>query len=324
MNAISTRGLTRRFGDLTAVDRVALDVTAGEIFGLLGPNGAGKTTLVRLLCGLYAPSAGSATVLGLDLEREPEQIRSQIGYMSQGFSLYGELTVEENLRFYTGLYGGSAPGRAEAVCDQLGLTADARRTRVAELPTGLRQRAALAGAVLHEPRLVFLDEPTSGVDPHARRSFWSLIADLAHAGTTVLVTTHAMAEAELCDRVALMTAGRLVALGTPSELIAQTGLRVLEVNGEPWQTVYRRLKARWPDALLHGTRTRVPFAGELEIQHTARELLGGLATRTMTIGAPSLEDAFVWHATNTVGAGTREWHDSPMLGDSKEDRGHAR
>jgi ABC-2 type transport system ATP-binding protein len=324
MNAISTRGLTRRFGDLTAVDRVELDVTAGEIFGLLGPNGAGKTTLVRLLCGLYAPSAGSATVLELDLEREREQIRSQIGYMSQSFSLYGELTVEENLRFYSDLYGGSSAARVGALCDQLALTADARRTRVAELPTGLRQRAALAGAVLHEPRLVFLDEPTSGVDPRARRSFWSLIADLAHAGTTVLVTTHAMAEAELCDRVALMTAGRLVALGTPSELIAQTGMRILEVDGEPWQAVYRRLKARWPGALLHGTRTRVPFSGEREIQRTARGLLGGLPTPMMTIGAPSLEDAFVWHATNTVGTGTREWRDPPMLKGRKEGRDHVR
>ena len=324
MNAISIRGLTRRFGDLTAVDRVELDVAAGEIFGLLGPNGAGKTTLVRLLCGLYAPSAGSATVLGLDLERAREEIRSQIGYMSQSFSLYGELTVEENLRFYTDLYGGSTAGRVGAVCDQLALTADARRTRVAELPTGLRQRAALAGAVLHEPRLVFLDEPTSGVDPHARRSFWTLIADLAHGGTTVLVTTHAMAEAELCDRVGLMTAGRLVALGTPSELIARTGVRILEVDGEPWQAVYRRLKARWPGALLHGTRTRVPFSGEFEIQDTARGLLGELATPAMTIGAPSLEDAFVWYATNTVGAETHAWEDPPMGEDRKEGRDHVR
>ena len=302
MNAIATRQLTRRFGDLIAVDGVVLDVSAGEVFGLLGPNGAGKTTLIRLLCGLYAPSAGSATVLGLDLEREREQIRSQIGYMSQSFSLYGELTVDENLRFYADVYGGAGAGRVQAVCDQLALTAQARRARVVDLPTGLRQRAALAAAVLHDPRLVFLDEPTSGVDPRARRSFWSLIAGLAHAGTTVIVTTHAMVEAELCDRVALMISGRLVAVGTPAELIAATGMRILEVDVQPWQAAYRRLKARWPEASLHGTRTHVPFREEgatqrSEIQRDAGELLAGLTTRALRISAPSLEDAFVWYAT---------------------------
>ena len=303
MNAIATRGLTRRFGEIMAVDGVALEVEAGEVFGLLGPNGAGKTTLIRLLCGLYAPSAGSATVLGLDLERERERIRSQIGYMSQSFSLYGELTVDENLSFYAGVYGGADVGRVQAVCDHLALTADARRARVAELPTGLRQRAALAAAVLHDPRLAFLDEPTSGVDPRARRNFWSLIAGLAHAGTTVLVSTHAMAEAELCDRVALMISGRLVAVGTPGELIAQTRMRILEVDADAWQTVYKRLKARWPGASLYGTRTHVPFRGGDEIERTARELLGELPARTMRITAPSLEDAFVWYATNAGGGG---------------------
>jgi len=302
MNAISTRGLTRRFGDFTAVDGVALEVGSGEVFGLLGPNGAGKTTLIRLLCGLYVPNAGSATVLGLDIESERERIRSQIGYMSQSFSLYGELTVDENLRFYTGVYGGASAGRVQAVCEQLALDAEARRARVEDLPTGLRQRAALAAAVLHDPRLVFLDEPTSGVDPHARRSFWSLIAGLAQAGTTVLVTTHAMVEAELCDRVALMISGRLVAVGTPAELVARTGLQILEVDAQPWQSVYRRLKARWPDAALHGTRTHVPFRDDHEMQSTARELLGGLAAPAMRIGAPSLEDAFVWYAAG-AGAG---------------------
>ncbi len=303
MNAIATRGLTRRFGAFTAVDDVDLDVGAGEIFGLLGPNGAGKTTLIRLLCGLYAPSAGSATVLGLDVERERERIRAQIGYMSQSFSLYAELTVNENLRFYTGVYGGVDAGRVEAVCDQLELTSHTRAARVVDLPTGVRQRAALAAAVLHDPRLVFLDEPTSGVDPRARRSFWSLIKGLAQAGTTVLVTTHAMTEAELCDRVALMISGRLIAAGTPAELTASTGMRILQVDAEPWQTAYRRLKARWPAASLHGRHTHVPFGDEREIERTARDLLAGLATRTMQIVAPSLEDAFVWYATNGGGGG---------------------
>ncbi len=302
MSAIATHGLTRRFGAFTAVDGVDLDVATGEIFGLLGPNGAGKTTLIRLLCGLYAPSAGAATVLGLDLASERERIRPQIGYMSQAFSLYSELTVDENLRFYIDVYGGGAgPGRVTAVCDQLELTAQTRHTRVADLPTGLRQRAALAAAVLHEPRLVFLDEPTSGVDPRARRSFWGLIGALARGGTTVLVTTHAMAEAELCGRVGLMIAGRLIAVGTPAELTAGTGLRILEVDAEPWQTAYARLKARWSGASLYGRHTHVPFRGEEDVEAVAAGLLGGLVTRGMRVGAPTLEDAFVWYATGGGG-----------------------
>ena len=305
MNAIATRELTRRFGAFTAVDGVALEVSAGEVFGLLGPNGAGKTTLIRLLCGLYAPSAGSATVLGLDLSRDRERIRRQIGYMSQRFSLYQELTVEENLSFYSAVYGGAGAGRVQAVCDQLALSARTRGMRVSGLPTGLRQRAALAAAVLHDPRLVFLDEPTSGVDPRARRSFWSLIGGLAEAGTTVLVTTHAMVEAELCDRVALMIAGRLVAVDTPKGLIERTGIRILEVDAEPWQSAYRRLKARWPDASLHGRRTHLPFGGQEEMQGIegeARELLAGLQTPRIQLTPPSLEDAFIWHA---AGAGAK-------------------
>jgi ABC-2 type transport system ATP-binding protein len=300
VSAIATHSLTRRFGSLTAVDGVDLEVGTGEVFGVLGPNGAGKTTLIRLLCGLYAPTCGAATVLGLDLERERERIRPQIGYMSQSFSLYVELTVAENLRFYLHLYHGGRgqAARMQAVCERLSLTSQVLHRRVSELPTGLRQRAALAAAVLHDPRLVFLDEPTSGVDPHARSTFWSLISNLAREGTTVLVTTHAMAEAGLCDRVALMRDGRIAAVGTPSELIAATELRILQVDAEPWQETYRRLKRRWPAASLHGRRTHVPLRGE---QHAAREahaLLAGLQTRAMRLASPSLEDAFVWYATN--------------------------
>ncbi len=314
MRAITTAGLTRRFGDFTAVDAVTLEIEAGEVFGLLGPNGAGKTTLIRLLCGLYAPSGGAATVLGFDLERERERIRPQIGYMSQSISLYSELTVDENLRFYSGVYGGVGEDGIDAVCDRLGLDPNIRRTRACELPTGLRQRAALAAAVLHGPRLVFLDEPTSGVDPHARRAFWSLIAGLARAGTTVLVTTHAMVEAELCDRVALMISGRIVAVGTPAELVARTGMRILEVDGKPWQEVHRLLKARWPAASLHGTRTHVPFIGGEEIEGAARDLLAALPAATIRVRAPSLEDAFVWNATgphpSAVQSGPRDTGES--------------
>jgi drug efflux transport system ATP-binding protein len=295
--AIETRSLTRRFGGFTAVDEVSLEVAGGEVFGVLGPNGAGKTTLIRLLCGLYAPSAGSASVLGLDLQSERERIRAQIGYMSQSLSLYTELSVEENLRFYQHVYGGSQE-RMRAVCEQLSLTAAVLRRRVADLPTGLRQRAALAAAVLHEPHLVFLDEPTSGVDPHARRTFWVLIASLARAGTTVLVTTHAMAEAELCDRVAMMRSGRLVAVGTPAELIAATGLRILEVDAEPWREAYQRLKRRWPAVSLHGRRTHVPFAAGDHVEREAHALLDGLELRELGVADPTLEDAFVWYAAD--------------------------
>ena len=216
MNAISTRELTRRFGDLTAVDGVVLDVSAGEVFGLLGPNGAGKTTLIRLLCGLYAPSAGSATVLGLDLEREREQIRSQIGYMSQSFSLYGELTVDREpalLRRCVRRRGRRAACRWSAISLRSARRRDGRASATCRRAAPTR-RACGGGAPRPAPG-VPRRAPTSGVDPRARRSFWSLIAGLARAGATVIVTTHAMVEAEHCDRVALMILGRLVAVGTP-------------------------------------------------------------------------------------------------------------
>ena len=297
VGAIATTGLTRRFGDLVAVDHFDLEVRGGEVFGLLGPNGAGKTTLIRLLCGLYRPSSGTATVLGLDLARERERIRARIGYMSQTFSLYGELTVRENLHFYAGVYGGVAPGRIAHLCAQLSIDAETLRTRVSELPTGLRQRSALAAAVVHEPSLLFLDEPTSGVDPQSRLRFWSLIGDLAGSGTTVLVSTHAMAEAELCDRVGLMSAGSLVATGTPDQLIERTGMRIVEVDALPWQVAFERIKEVWPSASLYGTRTHIPVTAEDEALAAARAQLAGLELRSLRVAEPSLEDAFVWYAT---------------------------
>ena len=297
MGAIATMGLSRRFGDLVAVDHVDVEVHRGEVFGLLGPNGAGKTTLIRLLCGLYRPSSGTATILGLDLVRERERIRSRIGYMSQSFSLYGELTVLENLHFYAGVYGGVAPGRIAEVCTQLSIDPETLRTRVSELPTGLRQRSALAAAVVHDPSLLFLDEPTSGVDPQSRLRFWSLIGDLARSGTTVLVSTHAMAEAELCDRVGLMSAGSLVAMGTPAQLIASTGMRIVEVDASPWQVAFARIKDVWPSASLYGTHTHIPVAMDDEALAAAREQLAGLELRSLRMAEPSLEDAFVWYAS---------------------------
>jgi ABC-type multidrug transport system ATPase subunit len=280
---------------------VTLQVAPGEVLGLLGPNGAGKTTLIRVLCGLLRPSGGEASVLGLDVVRDRERIRRRIGHMSQSFSLYGELTVAENLRFYSGLYGGVPRCRVDEVCDRVGLTADARRTQAAHLPTGHRQRAALAVAILHGPRLVFLDEPTSGVDPAARRAFWGLIAEMADGGTTVLVSTHAMEEAERCGRVAMMREGRIAAIGTPAELIASTGLSTVRVDAEPWQAVYEALKARWPATTLHGRRSHVPVGEPRDAERRVLAALPSARVRSLALVAPSLEDAFIWFAAGGAG-----------------------
>ncbi|MFO7173395.1 MAG: ABC transporter ATP-binding protein [Bacillota bacterium] len=223
--AIATRDLTRRFGDFTAVDRVSLAVEAGTVMGLLGPNGAGKTTLIRLLLGLLTPTAGEGQVLGHDLVREPEAIRRKCGYMSQRFSLYGDLTVAENLTFFGQVYGLTGPALAERREELLAWAGlgDLRHTPAGQLPGGLRQRLAFACAILHRPALLFLDEPTAGVDPVSRRRFWDRIYSLADQGTTVLVTTHYLEEAEYCDRVGILLSGRLVATGTPADLRREYG-----------------------------------------------------------------------------------------------------
>jgi ABC-2 type transport system ATP-binding protein len=218
--AIRVRALSRRFGDFTAVDQVTFDVREGEIFGFLGPNGAGKTTTIKMLTGLLAPSAGSAEVAGLDVATRAVEVRAVIGYMSQRFSLYPDLRVGENIELFAGLYGVSGAryrARRDWVLEMAGLTGSERRL-TAELALGWKQRLALGCAVLHEPRILFLDEPTSGVDPLARRRFWDLIDDLSAAGTTVLVSTHYMEEAEFCHRLALMNRARLIALDTPAAL----------------------------------------------------------------------------------------------------------
>jgi ABC-2 type transport system ATP-binding protein len=218
--AVRTENLVKRFGSFTAVDRVSLEVAPGEIFGFLGPNGAGKSTTIRILCGLLEPTSGSAIVGGFDVATHPEEVRQSIGYMSQKFSLYNDLTVEENIEFFGGVYGvpdARLAQRRDYVIQMAGLE-ERRSTKTAELPGGLKQRLALGCALLHEPPILFLDEPTSGVDPLARRDFWELIYQLSAAGNTIFVTTHYMDEAEYCHRVALMHAGRVIALGSPNEL----------------------------------------------------------------------------------------------------------
>ena len=212
--------LSKRFGDFVAVSDVNLRVGKGEIFGFLGPNGAGKSTTIRILCGLLAPSEGKAIVAGFDVAREPEKVRENIGYMSQRFSLYDDLTVEENINFFMGIYGvdrAKRPARKQYALDMAGLVGQ-EETMTRTLSGGWKQRLALGCAILHEPPIVFLDEPTSGVDPIARRAFWDLIYQLSEAGQTVFVTTHYMDEAEYCHRVALLYHGKMIALGTPAEL----------------------------------------------------------------------------------------------------------
>src|SRR6476659_6612848 len=217
---IRVEHLTRRFGRFTAVDDVSFDVSRGEVFGFLGANGAGKSTTIRMLCGLLTPTSGRATIDGIDVGADPEGVKRRIGYMSQRFSLYELLTVDQNIRFYGGLYG-LDPARLEArrqFALQMAGLAGRENELARNLSGGWKQRLALGCALLHEPPIVFLDEPTGGVDPVSRRDFWRLIDELSNAGTTVLVTTHYMDEAERCDRVAIIHAGRLAALGTTSEL----------------------------------------------------------------------------------------------------------
>ena len=218
--AIEVAHLVRRFGDFLAVDDVSFSVARGEIFGLLGPNGAGKSTIFRMLCGLLRPSAGRAQVAGGDLIREPAAARARLGYMAQRFSLYGELTARENLRFFARVYGLSRAAQQAAVAAALADfdLADSADQVAGDLPLGVKQRLALAASLLHAPDILFLDEPTSGVDPLARRAFWARIGTLAEAGVTVLVTSHFMDEAEYCDRIAIVSSGRLIATGTPADL----------------------------------------------------------------------------------------------------------
>ena len=227
---IEAHELTRRFGNFTAVDRISLQVAAGEIFGFLGANGAGKTTAMRIFCGLLEPTSGKATVAGLDAMTQAESIKKQIGYMSQKFSLYGKLTVRENIRFFAGVYGLSrteVKQRSAEILARLGLERSAD-TLVNDLPLGWKQRISFAVATVHQPKVVFLDEPTGGVDPIVRRQFWDMIFEAASRGITVFVTTHYMDEAEYCDRISIMVDGAIAAMGKPSELCSQHGVRTIE------------------------------------------------------------------------------------------------
>lgn len=228
--AVDIRELTRRFGALTAVSTLTLQIARGEVFGLLGPNGSGKTTTIRMLCGLLEPTSGTALVAGIDIRVAPERVKTHIGYMSQRFGLYEDLTVAENLEFYGGIYGLAGRALADRVAELVGfLGLGSRLAQLgAQLSGGWKQRLALGCALLHQPPVLFLDEPTAGVDPAARRNFWRAIHELAQGGTTVLVTTHYMDEAERCDRLAMMSLGHLIALGAPADVARQVGGKTLE------------------------------------------------------------------------------------------------
>jgi ABC-2 type transport system ATP-binding protein len=300
MAAIVVRDLTRRFGDFTAVDRVSFDVAPGEIFGFLGANGAGKSTTIRMLCGLLRPSAGSAVVGGADVARDPEGVKRRIGYMSQRFSLYESLTADENIRFFGGIYGlrGAAlEARRAFVLDMAGLRGR-EHTLTRDLAGGWRQRLALGCAILHEPPIVFLDEPTGGVDPVSRRQFWHLIAALAREGTTVLVTTHYLDEAEHCSRIAIISAGRLAALGPLDELRGVFRDRLLlEVRSSQPVALMRALDAdaAVEKTTLFGTAVHAVLrrgygdSGAL----VARLRSAGLDVSGVEPVEPSLEDVFL-------------------------------
>jgi ABC-2 type transport system ATP-binding protein len=297
---VSVRELTRRFGSFTAVDHVSFDVARGEIFGFIGPNGAGKSTTIRILCGLLRPSGGAGTVAGLDITREQEAIKRHIGYMSQRFSLYGDLTVEENIDFWGGVYGLDAARlsqRKEWVLSMAGLASERRRL-TAVLATGFKQRLALGCAVLHEPPILFLDEPTSGVDPISRRRFWDLIHSLAGQGVTVFTTTHYMEEAEYCDRIALIYRGCLIALGTPSELkterMSQSVLEIACDRPHDALDEVERLKSV-DEAALFGDGLHAVVADADLAARDVRELLTahGFSVRSIAAITPTLEDVFV-------------------------------
>jgi ABC-2 type transport system ATP-binding protein len=306
--AVSATDLTRTFGDFTAVDSVSFEVSEGEIFGFLGPNGAGKTTTIKMLTGLLAPSAGEASVAGFDVATEAEAIRRHIGYMSQAFSLYADLTVEENVTFFAGLYGVTGrrlDERRRRVLELAHLEGSKDRL-VRELPLGFKQRLALGCALLHEPPILFLDEPTSGVDPLTRRGFWEVIYDLARGGTTVFVTTHYMEEAERCHRLALMNRGRVIALDAPAALRSSLGAPLLEVRVSDAPRAVERLEGE-PGILsvgLFGRALHVMVeeaeAGRRTIEEDLRE--AGLEVESVEEVEPSLEDAFIYLVEEAGGA----------------------
>jgi len=303
--AILAEDLVKRFGDFVAVDRVSFAVARGEIFGFLGPNGAGKTTTIRMLLGLLNPTSGRALVLGYDVTQQAKAMQARVGYMSQLFTLYPDLTAAENIDFYGQVYGlrrhDLLPRRAEIL--QMAGLADRGNQRTVSLSGGWKQRLALGCAIVHRPELVFLDEPTAGVDPVSRREFWELIYNLARGGTTVFVTTHYMDEAEHCQRVGFINAGRLVALGSPSELKAtQMHGQVLEIACADAESAVRVLRAAvragrlaLDEVALYGAQVHAVVANAEQARPAIAALLeeAGIVVQSIERIAPTLEDVFI-------------------------------
>jgi ABC-2 type transport system ATP-binding protein len=296
---IHTEHLSRRFGNLVAVRDVSFDVQRGEIFGVLGPNGAGKSTTIRMLCGILDPSGGRGTVVGFDIARDAEKIKERIGYMTQRFSLYEDLTVAENLRFYAGIYGVPFRRRSARVDEVLKSTGlDGRRDQLAgTLSGGWKQRVALACATIHEPKLIFLDEPTAGVDPVSRREFWEQIHLIASQGTTVLLTTHYMDEAERCHRLAFIFRGTLLDIGTPGEIIERRSLNAAELEADQATDAANVLRAQDDvDEVAHyGRMLRLATREGADPEAIVTRALGeaGIAFRNLRRSRVTVEDAFV-------------------------------
>lgn len=299
-SAILVRDLTRKFGTFTAVDRISFAVERGEIFGFLGANGAGKSTAIRMMCGLLRPTSGTAVVDGVDVSRDPEEVKRRIGYMSQRFSLYEALTVEQNIRFFGALYGlddARIAARMRFVVEMAGLSGR-ESTRARDLAGGWRQRLALGCAILHEPRIVFLDEPTGGVDPVSRRQFWRLIESMSRSGVTTLVTTHYLDEAEHCHRIAIVNAGRLAAMGTSNELKAMFANRpILEIHSSRPVDVMRALEDNpsVEKTSVFGTAVHAVLKTPEVDLDALQETLGarGLDIDGIDRVMPSLEDVFL-------------------------------
>jgi len=297
--AVRVTGLTKRFGAFTAVDDVSFDVGTGEIFGFLGPNGAGKTTTIKILTGLLHPTSGTAEIAGLSILQDLETLKSRIGYMSQLFSLYADLTVEENIDLFAGLYGvrGDVLEERKAwILEMAGIGEYVGRL-TADLPLGIKQRLALGCAVIHGPPVLFLDEPTSGVDPVARRGFWDLIYDLSEAGTTVFVSTHYMEEAEYCHRLALMNRGRLIALDSPATLRGSMVEPLLELRTDDAPRAVEAVKGLSGvlEASMYGRALHVLVSDERAAKPVLSEALAGagLTLRSLRRIEPALEDVFV-------------------------------
>ena len=296
--AVKVDNLTRTFGDFVAVDHISLEVAKGEIFGFLGPNGAGKSTTIRMLCGLLLPSGGEGTVGGYNIITQSEEIKQSIGYMSQKFSLYDDLTVEENINFFSGIYsvpGSKKESRKLWALEMAGL-GEKRGALTKTLPGGFKQRLALGCAILHEPPILFLDEPTSGVDPVSRRNFWALIYDLARGGTTIFVTTHYMDEADYCDRLALIYRGRIIAEGAPNELRRRYMTRdVLEIEADPLVSAMEALEQQGIETAVFGSLLHATVENAEVSIPAIRNVLGGANITVARIEKiiPSLEDVFV-------------------------------